>query len=169
MLLIVMLKIRYNMNIVVLRGTHECEKMMARDGFAEEIKKKFGQDSDTIPDLFIALFAALPVTAVSSHTFCVHGGLSQRFRTTNQMQTPNRFVKTTNVSKTTWTTHRQGPHTYTNLGTTMLLSENALELIVRANEITRKGYKKDHDEGVLTLASLKKFNSRSTELPNCVT
>ncbi|PIC12055.1 hypothetical protein B9Z55_028676 [Caenorhabditis nigoni] len=88
-----MLKIRYNMNIVVLRGAHECEKMMARDGFAEEIKKTFGQDTDTLSNIFIALslFAALPVAAILSHTFCVHGGLSQRFGTTDQMQTPNSF------------------------------------------------------------------------------
>ena len=60
-------------SLIMLRGNHEDRSITLRYGFAEEARTKYGS---AMYDLFIAVFAALPLcSVVNERVIVLHGGL----------------------------------------------------------------------------------------------
>lgn len=73
---LLLFKLVYPKNIILLRGNHEDTMIASVYGFCDEIQHKYGQRrGDQIFKAISELFAALPIAAVTDNSFIVHGGL----------------------------------------------------------------------------------------------
>jgi serine/threonine-protein phosphatase PP1 catalytic subunit len=78
------LKIRYPSDIFLIRGNHETRDMAMDGGFFAECLKKL---NDAMWESFCNVFDALPLAAVVNHMyFCVHGGISPKLKTLDQIR-----------------------------------------------------------------------------------
>jgi len=82
------LKIKYPENIFMLRGNHESSKINRIYGFYDECKKRYDKK---IWKLFSDTFNYLPIAAIiEGKIFCIHGGLSPKLFSLEQIQTIKR-------------------------------------------------------------------------------
>ena len=82
------LKIKYPENIFMLRGNHESSKINRIYGFYDECKKRYDKK---IWKLFSDTFNYLPIAAIiEGKIFCIHGGLSPKLFSLEQIQTIQR-------------------------------------------------------------------------------
>ncbi|CAM9640399.1 unnamed protein product, partial [Laminaria digitata] len=95
-LYLVALKVAFPMKVHLIRGNHETANQTAACGFKEECFTKYGSE---IYDTFLECFSALPVCAVLSQQgqpeslFCVHGGISPRLRSVDDIRRLQRRVE----------------------------------------------------------------------------
>lgn len=87
MLYLLLLKIRFNDKVILLRGNHECESISSFYGFRNECRVKYGISAYYH---FLSVFQSMPVAALLStsrgNIFCVHGGLSPELKTIDDIQ-----------------------------------------------------------------------------------
>jgi len=85
------LKIKYPENIFMLRGNHESSKINRIYGFYDECKKRYDKK---IWKLFSDTFNYLPIAAIiEGKIFCIHGGLSPKLFSLEQIQQFNGRLK----------------------------------------------------------------------------
>ncbi|KAL1523674.1 hypothetical protein AB1Y20_018608 [Prymnesium parvum] len=72
---LLLLKLAQPAAVVLLRGNHEDELIATAYGFADEIRRKYGADHEELWEASCAVFAALPICALTSEAAIMHGGL----------------------------------------------------------------------------------------------
>ncbi|XP_075246410.1 protein phosphatase 3 catalytic subunit alpha-like isoform X2 [Convolutriloba macropyga] len=88
-LLMYAMKISYPQNLIMLRGNHECRHLTKVFSFRDECIAKYNL---RIYKACIESFDCLPLSAiVNRQFFCVHGGLSPRINTIDQIFNIDRF------------------------------------------------------------------------------
>jgi serine/threonine-protein phosphatase PP1 catalytic subunit len=101
--LLLAFKVMYPCSIFLLRGNHECPDTNGRYGFREECveyiaKNAFREEEgveaingDTLWTIFNRVFQWLPLCAsVENRVFCVHGGLSPKLQSLEQLHAIDR-------------------------------------------------------------------------------
>jgi len=75
--ILLILKLAYPDNVVLLRGNHEDDLIASCYGFRDEIRMKYGKggNSDQIWDALVNLFPVLPLAARTQSAAILHGGL----------------------------------------------------------------------------------------------
>ncbi len=76
LLTLLLIKLAYRDNVILVRGNHECAGVASVYGFYDELKAKYGlKQSDRLWDSLSSMFAALPI-CVKTDTACIlHGGI----------------------------------------------------------------------------------------------
>lgn len=83
MCLLLALKIKYPLNMFLLRGNHECQNISRIYGFYEECRRRY---NIALWRKFISLFDVMPVSAlIEDKILCMHGGLSPQLNKFNQI------------------------------------------------------------------------------------
>lgn len=81
-------KIAYPKTFFLLRGNHESAEVCSTYGFLTECLRVFDK---AIFDLFISTFDTMPVAAiVANKMFCVHGGISSKLKSLDQIRNLSR-------------------------------------------------------------------------------
>jgi serine/threonine-protein phosphatase PP1 catalytic subunit len=82
--LLLLYKILYPTRVWMLRGNHECSYINRLYGFRDDCNGRYGPG---VWERFCALFNCLPLAAtVDDKIFCVHGGLSPRLESLDQIR-----------------------------------------------------------------------------------
>lgn len=85
------LKLTYPNTMWMLRGNHECRQLSAFFNFKDECVYKYNEG---LYEEMMNTFDTLPLCALVNKTFfCVHGGLSPKVDTLEQIRGINRFVE----------------------------------------------------------------------------
>ena len=77
---LLLLKLAYPHNVVLLRGNHEDTMIASVYGFEKEVKQKYGDatvEESNIWKTIGTCFANLPLGLIADHAFVCHGGLPQ--------------------------------------------------------------------------------------------
>lgn len=93
------LKLKYPTLLTLLRGNHECRNITTMYGFFDEISRKYGNNN--VWKYFNDTFDYLPLGAIIEGTsgdnlgkiLCIHGGLSPKLKTIDQMRAINRKIE----------------------------------------------------------------------------
>jgi len=89
---LLVLKVAYPNNILLLRGNHESRLVTMNYGFYDEIVKKYGNSNCW--KYFVDLFDYLPIGAIiNEKVLCIHGGLSPSLKTIDQMRVIERKLE----------------------------------------------------------------------------
>ena len=72
---LLLLKLAYPAQIVMLRGNHECSALASAYGFLDEVRSKYPHAHAELWTAFTGCFAALPLLAITRHACIMHGGL----------------------------------------------------------------------------------------------
>ena len=151
--LLLALKIKYPEHITLLRGNHESRQICFAYGFYEEITRKYGNANAW--EYFTDLFDYLPLAAlVEGKIFCVHGGLSPYISTIDQIRLINRKMEIPREGVfcdlmwsdpddiETWIISCRGAGwIYGWKVVDEFTHINNLELICRAHQLVREGFK----------------------------
>ncbi|EGT52801.1 hypothetical protein CAEBREN_00302 [Caenorhabditis brenneri] len=150
-------KVKFPGNFFMLRGNHECGSINRVYGFLEEVIRKYGTKFGAdLWNAFQHCFACMPYTAlVAGKILCMHGGISQKMTSLNQLRKlPRPVLEVPNPSLETdilWSdpdTTIDGFDDSTR-GVGQVFGEEALkevmermgvELIVRAHQVVQDGY-----------------------------
>jgi serine/threonine-protein phosphatase 6 catalytic subunit len=115
--LLMWLKIKFPSNITLLRGNHESRQITIVYGFLDEIVRKYRNSNPW--NYFMQFFDLLSIGAViDGEVLCIHGGLSSKIKTIDQIRTIERNMEITN----------QGP-----LCDLMWLDPDSIETFVMSN------------------------------------
>ncbi|KAI5180914.1 serine/threonine-protein phosphatase 4 catalytic subunit [Nematocida sp. AWRm80] len=89
--LLLLYKVMYPGNIILLRGNHESRELSETYGLYKEVSVRYG--TPDIWKLFCETFNYLPLSClVGNRVFCVHGGISPFAMTFDKILRINRFV-----------------------------------------------------------------------------
>jgi diadenosine tetraphosphatase ApaH/serine/threonine PP2A family protein phosphatase len=164
-LLLLSLKLLYPEHLLLLRGNHESPSMARSYGFATECTEKYS------PLLFwdiMDCFGALPIAAVVNGNLCVHGGISHRYETLDDIaQSEKNFGGEVEnvVVDLLWSdpsidldefgpSPRGAGSLYGAVAVRRFLKRNRLQRIIRAHESCPKGYEFPfRDDTVVTIFS----------------
>ena len=90
--LLLCLKARYPDRMTLLRGNHESRQITQVYGFYDECLRKYHKVG--LWELFNQCFSFMPIAAViDASIFCMHGGLSPRYRGSATLFWPFYFLK----------------------------------------------------------------------------
>jgi len=170
--LVVAYKVRYPNKVFLLRGNHECRQITQVYGFYDECLRKYG--SLEIWKSFCEVFDLLPLTAVvDDKIFCVHGGLSPKIHTLDEISKLNRVVEIPNEGpicdlmwsdpdeRDSWGSSPRGAGwTFGASVTEEWHEKNGLSLLVRAHQLVMEGYEWAHSKKLITLFSAPNYSYR---------
>ncbi|EDR30300.1 serine/threonine protein phosphatase PP2A-1 catalytic subunit, putative [Entamoeba dispar SAW760] len=93
-LLLCSLKVVFPNQFIILRGNHETRSITTQNQFKNECLMKYSED---VYNSFISTFECLPlcclISTLHSRYFCVHGGISDRLSTIDDINKLNRFCE----------------------------------------------------------------------------
>ncbi|KAL0233634.1 hypothetical protein PCE1_002147 [Barthelona sp. PCE] len=153
LILLFVLKFAFPRTFFMLRGNHECRQMTAYFNFKTECLVKY---DDEVYEAFCSVFDMLPLCAVlDNRFFCVHGGLSPRLETIDQIAEIDRFRETPDrgaFADLLWADpvekniefapndQRGCSVYYGNQAAVAFLRRNNLYSIIRGHEVREKGF-----------------------------
>lgn len=152
--LLLALKFRYPKHIYLLRGNHECTELAEAFGFAAECAEKINK---TILSVYNEVFETMPLAAViGGKVFCVHGGISPvlpHISDIKKIRRPTMIPDSGPIADLLWSdpspstpngewgpNQRGTTYTWGHKAATKFLSENNLEMIIRAHQVAFDGY-----------------------------
>ena len=150
---LLLLKLKYQGRITLLRGNHESRQICFTYGFYEEITKKYGNANAW--RYFNAVFDYLPIAAIiEGKIFCVHGGLSPKIVEIDQIRLLNRLQEIPHEGAfcdLMWSDPDDIPGwQFSSRGAGYLFGDkvvdefnriNDIRLICRAHQLVNEGYK----------------------------
>ncbi|KAK2960398.1 putative Serine/threonine-protein phosphatase [Blattamonas nauphoetae] len=158
-------KVKYPESFFLIRGNHECATINKIFGFFDECKRRY---SVNLWRLFTDCFNCLPLCAIiDGSIFCAHGGLSPDLVNINQLRD---IVRPTDipdhgllcdllwsdpdVTTSTWGRSDRGvSQTFGNDVLKKFLTDNDLDLFVRAHQVVPNGYQFFSDRKLVTIFS----------------
>merc|ERR1719383_173475 len=169
--LLLCLKLLFPSRIHLLRGNHESASVTKIYGFYDECRRKYDPQ---IFQLFCEVFDFLPLAAtVDKKLFCVHGGLDPSIHSLEQIADLRRgddvphegpicgLLWSDPKSKDGYDVSPRGAGSMWGPDVTQkFLNRNKLEKIVRAHQLSDKGYTYSHESCVLTIFSAPNYCSR---------
>jgi len=184
--LLVLLKIKYPEHIFLLRGENESRLNTKLYGYQQEVKNKY--PNSTFWDTSVELFEALPIAAIidspiqNNRIFCVHGGLSPRLETIDDIQKITRNteipyeglyydllwsdpeeVTVRSTSAFSRSPYNPGGWMYGKNAVDNFLTNNSMGLVARAHQLEPNGYRYMFDEKLVTVWSAPNFRKRSNK------
>jgi len=141
-------------NVTLLRGNHEDRQIFTMYGLSGEVKRKVGQDADSVLDMFEKIFMAMPVAAVvesadrTRRVFAAHGGpnldlpldeLQQVERRTTVYQTPLEQLLWNDPGSFPGASTRGAGKIFTADTLMPWLEKNGFEYLLRAHEVRKDG------------------------------
>ncbi|KAH8289875.1 hypothetical protein KR054_012435, partial [Drosophila jambulina] len=170
--LLVALKVRYPDRITILRGNHESRRITVVYGFYDECLRKYGNAK--VWKYFTDLFDYLPLAAlVNGHVLCLHGGLSPKIKSLDQIRGLNRIKEIPAQGPITdllWSdprdilgwrhSHRGAGHHFGQDISKDFNHTNDLALVSRAHQLEMQGFRWRHSRNVLTIFSAPNYCSR---------
>jgi len=163
--LLVCYKVRYPDRVVILRGNHESRQITQVYGFYDECLKKYGNPN--VWKYYTDLFDFLPLTAlIEDKIFCLHGGLSPRIQTLDDIRAFNRFQEVPHDGlmcdllwsdpdeKLGWSPSPRGAgYIFGPDISEKFCACNNLHHISRAHQLVMEGFNWNHDQKVITIFS----------------
>ena len=151
--LLMVMKIRYPENVILIRGNHEARQVTQVYGFYDECVRKYGNANPW--KYFMEVFDYLSLSVIIGDTvFGVHGGLSPFLPTVDQIRCLQRVqeVPTGPYGDLLWSdpednladwevNSRGAGWLFGNNPTKKFLHINGLSLIARAHQLVQEGYK----------------------------
>jgi len=164
-MLLITLKVRYPDRITLLRGNHESRQITQVYGFYDECVRKYG--SVNVWRYCTELFDYMPLSAVINNAvFCVHGGLSPAIRTLDQIRVMDRKQEVPHdgaMCDLVWSdpedidgwglSPRGAGYLFGAEIVTEFNTANGLELVCRAHQLVKEGFKWMFDETLVTVWS----------------
>ena len=159
------LKLKYPNNITLLRGNHESSGISQIFGFRDEVIARYG--SDQVWQTYTNTFNFLPLAAlVGGKILAVHGGLSPKIKTIDDIQQLDRFREIPHegpICDLMWSDpnpqpgfqpscreagYQFGPDITTNWN-----KQNGLELTARGHQLVMSGFEYGHNNQIVTIFS----------------
>ncbi|KAJ5075015.1 serine/threonine-protein phosphatase pp2a-related [Anaeramoeba ignava] len=172
--LLLALKIKYPEKIFLLRGNHESKHLSYSLGFYKECVKKYGSIHPW--KYSCQVFNYLPIAAIiDGSIFCIHGGLSPRINTIDQIRGIDRMKEIPEKGSfcdLIWSdpdtddgwheSPRGGGFLFGNDIILEFCRINDLDLICRSHSLIQNGYEyKFEDEKLVTIWSTPNFCNRA--------
>jgi len=159
------LKIKYPEHITLLRGNHESIGCSQIFGFRDEVVARYGNDA--VWQTYTATFNYLPLAAlVGDKILCVHGGLSPKIKTIDDIQKIDRFHEIPhdgamcdlmwsdpNPSPGFQPSCREAGYQFGPDVTLAFNQANGLLLTARAHQLVMTGLEYGHNDQVVTIFS----------------
>jgi serine/threonine-protein phosphatase 2A catalytic subunit len=163
--LLVVLKVRYQERVTILRGNHESRQITQVYGFYDECLRKYGNTN--VWKYFTDLFDYLPLTAlIEKQIFCLHGGLSPSSDTLKDIMDQDRVQEVPHegpMCDLLWSdpddrigwgiSPRGAGYTFGQDISEQFNYNNNLTLVARAHQLVMEGYNWCHDKNVVTIFS----------------
>eukprot|EP00054_Salpingoeca_dolichothecata_P019715 m.122903 g.122903 ORF g.122903 m.122903 type:complete len:313 (-) comp23364_c0_seq1:21-959(-) len=164
-LLLLALKVRYPDRITLIRGNHESRQITQVYGFYDECVRKYG--SAHVWHLCTDVFDYLSLSAmIDNQIFCVHGGLSPKLTSLDQIRLIDRKVEVPHEGpmcdllwsdpedRTGWEVSPRGAgYLFGHDVAEEFNHANGIRVICRAHQLVMEGFKWHFDESVLTVWS----------------
>lgn len=164
-LLLLALKVRYPDRMLLIRGNHECREITQVYGFYDECIRKYGDAS--VWRFCCEVFDYLSLAAViDGKIFAVHGGLSPKALTLDQIRTIDRKCEIPQegpMSDMLWSdpetikgwgiSPRGAGYLFGESVVQTFLHENGLSMIARAHQLVMEGYNMMFDKTLVTIWS----------------
>ena len=159
------LKVKYPERVTLIRGNHESRTITQVYGFYDECSRKFG--SLNVWRYCTEVFDCLPLSAVVENSvLCVHGGISPRLPTLNDIRALDRQQEVPAegpMSDLMWSdpedikgwnaSPRGAGYLFGGNVVEEFLRTNGLNYIVRSHQLVMEGYKMYFNEKVVTVWS----------------
>jgi serine/threonine-protein phosphatase 6 catalytic subunit len=174
---LLLLKISHPDRVTLLRGNHESRQITQVYGFYDECQKKFGFGA--VWSLCVEVFDFFPLAAVvNGKMLCVHGGLSPRIKTVDQIRLIDRKMEIPHVGPfcdlvwsdpeliLSWQANMRGAGwLFGSEVVTAFNYLNGLELICRSHQLVQEGFKYYfEDKGLVTVWSAPNYCYRCGNL-----
>ena len=155
LLLFLLLKIKYEDRIFLLRGNHECQTITQTYGFYDECKRKY-HDSINVWKYCCQVFDTMPLSAlINNRYFCIHGGLTPNLEKIEEIDKIDRvqeISKNVIMCDLLWSdpevdvdgfgeSPRGAGYVFGENVVEKFVNDNNIELIVRAYQLIMDGYK----------------------------
>eukprot|EP00761_Pharyngomonas_kirbyi_P008892 gb/GECH01008904.1/.p1 GENE.gb/GECH01008904.1/~~gb/GECH01008904.1/.p1 ORF type:complete len:319 (+),score=49.89 gb/GECH01008904.1/:1-957(+) len=164
--LLTCLKLRYPERVTLLRGNHESRAITKVYGFYTECVNKYGNAN--VWQYFTDMFDYLSVTAlIDNKIFCVHGGLSPRINTLDQIRVLERFCEIPRegpIADLMWSdpdpsrgglglSQRGTGYTFGHDVVAKFLQRNDIDHVIRSHQLCMEGYQILFDDTFSTVWS----------------
>jgi len=170
--LLVALKVKYPTKVWMIRGNHESRQITQVYGFYDECLRKYG--TPNVWKYFCDLFDFMPLSAlVDNKIFCVHGGLSPKIDTLDDIRKLDRVQEVPHEGpicdliwsdpddRVGWRVSPRGAGFTFGAGITdQWSSKNNLILTARAHQLIMEGYQWCHGQKLITLFSCPNYSYR---------
>jgi protein phosphatase len=169
--IIFLLKYLYRDTVYIIRGNHEFQSVCSSCGFLSNIRQIYNCTSIFVN--FLDTFSYLPFAAiVQSKYFCLHGGLSKNFHSTDQIKSIekpiNQYDNPAFISGIVWSDPNENAWNFLPsprkageiFGSTQVdnfLSQNNLQLIIRGHECVDSGIKIMFENKLVTVFSASNY------------
>lgn len=170
--LLIALKVKYNNNFHILRGSSEDLEICKVYGLGEECKNKFGEnitDSKSVFRKICELFEYFPLAAViNNQILCVHSGIGENIKTINDMniKKPYKLQESIIAQEVLWSTPAGRENYNANNVTTKyrnkhfdeqmikeFLANNKLKMIIRSHDVSESGVDKIYGDKIMSIFS----------------
>ncbi|GIQ80008.1 hypothetical protein KIPB_000728 [Kipferlia bialata] len=167
------MKLKYPQRLHIIRGNHESRQITQVYGFYDECLKKY--QTVNVWRWAMSVFDMLPLCAVVDNKyFCVHGGLSPVSLDADAVVELNRRAEPPSdglICDMLWSdpnddieefgkSTRGAGHHFGTAVTRRFLSNNSMDMIVRAHQISHTGYEFHHNERLVTVWSAPRYGYR---------